>query len=73
MKTYDVQQDYTETGTRYYTVEADTLEEAIERVRNELGADDGPELYKQRTWSYDESYDDSEEITAMSADTGDQR
>ena len=62
MKTYDVQQDYTETGTRYYIVEADTLEEAIERVRNELGAD-APRLNRQRTWSYEETYDDSKEIT----------
>ena len=33
MAIFEVQQDYTESGTKYYEVEAITLEEAIEKVR----------------------------------------
>ena len=56
MALFEIQQDYTETGTKYYEVEASTLEEAIEKVQ---GRDLVRPPFKERVWDYEDSYDDS--------------
>jgi hypothetical protein len=59
MGLFEVQQDYHESGTNYFEVEASTLEEAIKLV--EVGE---VTAYKERIWSWeDHNYDDSFEYT----------
>ena len=56
MAIFEIQQDYTETGTKYYEVEAITLEEAIEKVQGRVLV---RPPFKERVWDYEDSYDDS--------------
>ena len=56
MALFEIQQDYTESGTKYYEVEASTLEEAIEKVKGVVLV---RPPFKERVWDYEDSYDDS--------------
>ena len=56
MALFEIQQDYTESGTKYYEVEAITLEEAIEKVQGRVLV---RPPFKERVWDYEDSYDDS--------------
>jgi len=60
MGLFEVQQDYHESGTKYYEVEASTLEEAIELVKGVVLV---RPPYRERVWSYEDSYDESFEYT----------
>lgn len=57
MKKFRIEQNYTEHGTNYYEVEAESLDEAIDMVEN-LGC----EIYKTDCHEYDCDYNGSEEI-----------
>ena len=56
MALFEIQQDYTESGTNYYEVEAITLEEAIEKVQGRVLV---RPPFKKRVWDYEDSFDDS--------------
>ena len=60
MALFEIQQDYTESGTNYYEVEAITLEEAIEKVQGRVLV---RPPFKKRVWDYEDSFDDSFEYT----------
>ncbi len=60
MAIFEIQQDYTENGTKYYEVEASTLEEAIEKVKGVVLV---RPPFKERVWAYEDNYDDSFEYT----------
>jgi len=60
MALFEIQQDYTESGTKYYEVEASTLEEAIEKVRGVVLV---RPPFKERVWDYEDNYDFSFEYT----------
>jgi len=66
MALFEIQQDYTESGTKYYEVEASTLEEAIEKVKKTIPLT-GVVLvrppFKERVWDYEDNYDFSFEYT----------
>ncbi len=57
MPQFEIQEDYTETGTNYYTVTAKTLENAIKKIRT-----NGIKKDRQRIWDYVTSFEASREI-----------
>lgn len=57
MKKFIIHQNYTEHGTNYYEVEANSLEEAIDKVNN-LQC----EIVDSDCWDYECDFTDSHEI-----------
>lgn len=57
MKKFRIEQNYTQYGTRYYEVSANSLDDAIERV-----AMGDIERYDEDIWDFESDYEDSGEI-----------
>ena len=58
-KKFRVEQNYTQVGTKYYEVEAESLEEAIKMAEEDYSDVD---FYDEDIWDYETDYDGSEEV-----------
>jgi hypothetical protein len=56
MKLFEIQEDYRISGTRYYEIEADTLEAAIEASKTGDYEPFRDKLWESETTGYDDSF-----------------